>query len=271
MIEISGVVITKNAEGLIADCLDSLSFCNEIIVIDSDSDDRTREIAEKMGAKVFVFSSGDFSESRNFGLRKTSGKWILYVDADERIDEKLKKSITHLIVSSDRGQQLNGYFLKRKNFYFGFLKKNEWPYIEHLERVFRKDSLEGWYGRLHESPKVKGNIGTLEGYLLHYTHRNLSSMVKKTIEWSKIEAELRYKSGHPKMTWWRFPRVMLTAFFDSYIRQGGWKIGVIGLIESMYQSFSIFITYARLWEMQEKLPARNATQSVAGGKMKNEK
>jgi len=59
------------------------------------------------------------------------------------------------------------------------------------------------------------------------------------------------------MSWWRFPRVMLTAFFDSYIRQGGWKIGTAGLIESMYQSFSIFVTYARLWEMQEKLKIKN--------------
>ena len=82
-------------------------------------------------------------------------------------------------------------------------------------------------------------------------------MVNKTLAWSKIDAELRFKSGHPRMTWWRFPRVMLTAFFDSYIKQGGWKVGTIGLIESLYQSYSIFITYARLWEMQNKLKIKN--------------
>ena len=121
-----------------------------------------------------------------------------------------------------------------------------------MERVFRKENLRGWKGKLHETPIIDGAIGDLDGFLLHYTHRDLTSMVNKTIEWSKIEAETRFKANHPKITWWRFPRVMLTAFFDSYIRQGGWKVGTIGLIESMYQSYSIFVTYARLWEMQTK-------------------
>ena len=105
---------------------------------------------------------------------------------------------------------------------------------------------------LHESAKIKGTVGRLSGELLHFTHRNLDSMLQKTIEWSEIEAQLRINAHHPTMTWWRFLRVMLTAFYDSYIRQKGWKVGVVGIIEAMYQSFSMFITYARLWEMQQK-------------------
>ena len=245
MIKISGIIITKNAENIIADCLDSLLFCDEIVVIDNSSSDRTGEIANKMGAKVFDRSSDDFSDLRNFGLEKASGEWIVYVDADEKVTKELAADIKNKTAH----ENFSAFKVKRKNFYFGV---HEWPYIEHLEKVFKKDKLEGWYGRLHESPKVKGEIGELEGYLLHYTHRDLSSMVQKTIEWSKIEAELRFKAGHPKMTWWRFPRVMLTSFFDSYIKQNGWKAGTVGLIESMYQSFSAFITYARLWEIQQK-------------------
>lgn len=252
MIKISGIVITKNAEEIIADCLDSLSFCDEIIVVDNISEDRTKEIAGRMGAKIFECSSEDFSELRNFGLTKANGEWVLYVDADERATDELGKVIRHLITDNGRVEKLNGYLLKRKNFYFGSSLKNEWPYIERLERLFKKNKLEGWYGKLHESPRVKGEIGELDGYLLHYTHKDLRSMLAKTIKWSEIEAELRYKSGHPRISWWRFPRVMLTAFLDSYIRQGGWKVGTVGLIESLYQSYSIFITYARLWEMQKK-------------------
>ena len=250
MIKISGIVITKNAENLIADCLDSLSFCSEIVVVDNVSSDRTRDIAEKMGAKVIEYSSDDFADMRNMGMKKAMGEWLLYVDADERVTSALREEI---IKSTNNPTNKNvGFRIKRKNFYFGSAKQNEWPFIERLERLFKKDNLEGWYGKLHESPKIRGEIGELDGYLFHYTHRDLSSMVKKTIEWSKIEAELRYKNGHPKMTWWRFPRVMATAFLDSYIRQGGWKIGAVGLIESIYQSYSIFVTYARLWEMQQK-------------------
>ena len=255
MIKISGIVITKNAENLIADCLDSLSFCSEIVVVDNASSDRTRDISEKMGAKVIEYSSDDFADMRNMGMKKAMGEWLLYVDADERVTSALREEI---IKSTNNPTNKNvGFRIKRKNFYFGSAKQNEWPYVERLERLFKKDSLKEWYGQLHESPNVKGEIGELDGYLFHYTHRDLSSMVKKTIEWSKIEAELRYKNGHPKMTWWRFPRVMVTAFLDSYIRQGGWKVGTVGLIESMYQSFSIFVTYARLWEMQEKLKMKN--------------
>lgn len=255
MIKISGIVITKNAENLIADCLDSLFFCDEIVIVDSKSEDRTREIAEKMGAKVFVHNFQDFSEARNYGLEKAAGEWVIYVDSDERVTKELASSIKckalgiPLHSEASENNNFSAFRIKRKNFYFG---NHEWPCIEHLERLFKKNKLEGWHGKLHESPRVNGEIGELDGYLFHYTHRDLSSMVKKTIEWSKIEAELRYKNGHPKMTWWRFPRVMITAFLDSYVRQGGWKIGAVGLIESMYQSYSIFVTYARLWELQQK-------------------
>ncbi len=252
MILISAVIIARNEEDMIADCLDSVSFCDEVLVVDNGSLDNTREIAERTGAKVFELETEDFSKLRNYGLQKAMGKWILYVDADERVTGELKKAIMYLTGNNDRGQQLNGYFVKRKNFYFGSAKQNEWPHIERIERLFKKDSLKGWKGKIHESPIVDGEIGSLDGFLLHYTHRNLTSMLEKTIEWSKIEAELRFKSGHPKMRWWRFSRVMLVAFFDSYIRQGGWKVGTIGLIEGMYQSFSIFVTYSRLWEMQKK-------------------
>ncbi len=120
-----------------------------------------------------------------------------------------------------------------------------------MERLFWKDSLIKWKGKVHESPVVSGSVGILNEPLLHYTHRTLDEMVNKTNEWSATEAKLRYEAGHPPVVWWRFIRVMFTAFSDSYFIQGGWKAGVTGLIESIYQSFSIFITYAKLWELQE--------------------
>ena len=199
-----------------------------------------------MGAKVFVLKSSSFSELRNFGSQEAKGEWILYVDADERLARKLESEIKNKILE----ENFSAYRIKRKNFYLG---NNEWPYIEKIERLFKKDQLREWAGQLHESPVVHGRIGDLDGYLLHYTHRDLTSMLEKTIDWSRIEAELRLNKGHPKMTWWRFPRVMLSSFFDYYLRQGGWRLGTVGLIESIYQAFSIFITYARLWEMQNKL------------------
>ncbi len=246
MKKITGIVLTKNEENMIADCLDSISFCSEIIVIDTDSTDNTTEIARRMGARIVTDSSKDFAKKRDLGLDKASYPYLLYVDADERVSKELRESILKIV---EKDAKVDAWEVQRINYYLG---KHEWPKKESFLRFFKKSSLVAWEGRLHETAKVSGIIGKLDGELHHYTHRNLSSMLKKTIEWSEVEARLRYDAKHPKMTWWRFLRVMITAFYDSYIRQKGWKVGVIGLIESMYQSFSMFVTYARLWEMQQK-------------------
>lgn len=228
--------------------MDSVSFCDEIIVIDNNSVDRTPDLTKHLGAKVFQLKTSDFSKKRNLGLQKAKGKWVFYVDDDERVSQELVLSIKNQVLSADKNK-FAAYKVKRKNFYLG---KNEWPTIETHMRLFDKKKLKQWVGRLHETPTVEGDVSELDGFLLHFTHRDLNQMVKKTIEWSKIEAELRLKANHPKMSEWRFFRVMVTAFYDSFIKQRGYKAGTAGLIESIYQSYSIFITYARLWEMQNK-------------------
>ena len=253
MSKISAIIIARNEEDRIADCLDSISFCDEIIVVDGGSEDRTVDIAKRIGAKVFIYKTDNFSQLRNFGLEKAKGDWVLYIDADERVSDSLRENIKYQI-SNIKYRDIVAYKIMRKNFYLG---NHEWPYVEKLERLFRRDMLKRWKGRLHESPIIDGKVGVLDGFLLHYTHRDIVSMLDKTIEWSKVEAELRFKSGHPKIVWWRFFRVMVTAFLNSYLKEGGWKVGTVGLIESMYQAFSIFITYARLWEMQNKFKNQN--------------
>ena len=251
---ISAIVIAKNEEDMITDCLKSISFCDEIIVIDNDSKDKTADISKKMGAKVFKDKAEDFSDLRNLGLKKASSEWILYVDADERISPELKEEIQSKVLSGKYKQDVAAFRIKRKNFYLG---DYGWPHIEKMERLFKKESLKSWIGKLHESPIVDGEISEFDHFLIHHTHKDLTSMVNKTIEWSKTEAELRFDKNHPKITWWRFPRVMISAFINSYIMEEGWKVGTAGLVESIYQAFSIFITYARLWEMQNKLKIKN--------------
>lgn len=248
MKNISVVILTRNAEDLIADCMDSVSFCDEVIVIDDYSTDRTAELAKLLGASVYPYSSESFAKKRNLGLKKAKGRWILYLDADERVSPELARAIQSVL---ERKKDIYAaYRVNRKNFYLG---NHEWPAMEKLERLFKKSKFEEWYGELHESPRVNGDIGDLdEGYIRHYTHQDLTSMLNKTIQWSKIEAELRFHANHPYMSWWRFFRVIMTAFYDSYVRQKGYKAGTAGLIESMYQGFSMFITYARLWELQQQ-------------------
>ena len=125
--KISGVVIAKNEEEMIADCLDSIAFCDEVFVVDNESTDRTAEIAERMGAKVRKIAADDFSKLRNFGLKQATGDYILYIDSDERVSGELRKNILNSLDA-----QTVAYKLRRQNFYLG---KNPWPKIEQIERI----------------------------------------------------------------------------------------------------------------------------------------
>lgn len=243
---LSAVIIARNEEKNIVDCIESIKFFDEIIVVDNNSSDLTVDLAKKNGAKVISEKFTDFSQQREAGFKHAKGDWIFYIDADERVTEKLKESILLVVKNKDSKEV---YKLKRKNFYFG---KYEWKFYAEIERLFKKDALKGWFGEIHESPNFIGNVGLLSGFLDHYTHNDLTSMMNKTIKWSDTEAKIRFDANHPKMSWWRFPRVMITSFLTYYISQKGYKLGTAGLVESMFQSYSTFITYAKLWEMQEK-------------------
>ncbi len=243
---LTAIIIAKNESEVIANALESVKFCDEIIVVDNNSSDNTPLVAQKFGAKVISEKTSNFSELRNFGKESSKSDFILYIDADEVVSTELRESILRVINSLNFS---DAYKIKRKNFYLG---KNEWKREEKMERLFYKPNFLGWSGSIHESPNVNGKIAELDGYLLHFTHRNLSQMLLKTIEWSDVEAKIRFDSNHPRMSWWRFPRVMLTTFINYYLMQKGYRLGSIGLIESIYQSYSTFITYAKLWEIQVK-------------------
>lgn len=245
--KLSAIIIARNEQARIARCLLSLSWADEIVVVDNGSTDNTRKIAKDHGAIVVPAGDiRDFAKLHNLGKEKAQGEWLLYVDVDEIVSDELAKEIKEAV--SSQQSAISGYEIRRKNYYLGY----PWPGDEYILRLMRKDALREWYGKLHETARVNGAIGRLTGPMLHDTHRTLEEMVAKTNEWSQAEAILRFRAGHPPVVWWRFIRVMLTAFLDSFIRQGGWRAGVVGWIESIYQSFSMFITYAKLWELQQK-------------------
>jgi glycosyltransferase involved in cell wall biosynthesis len=242
--KLSAIIIAKNEEKRIAKCLESVAFADERIVVDNGSTDKTVDIARNKGAKIFEAKDRDFSSIRQLGLREATGKWVLYIDADEEVSAELQKEIKRVIGSPGS----TAYFIKRDTFYLGY----HWPYQDKVERLFLKTSLRGWHGALHETPLYAGDIGFLDSPLVHRTHRTLEEMVAKTNEWSALEAQLRLAAYHPPVVWWRLIRVMITGFCRSFFTQDGWRAGTVGWIESIYQAFSMFITYAKLWELQQK-------------------
>lgn len=246
---ISTIILTNNSADVLEDCLRSLGdFSDEIILIDSRSTDKTVEIGKKYNAKIVEHPLISFADQRNIGLDHARGEWLIYVDTDERLTPEFKKEALEKIKSHDENGNNAGYFIRRKTFYFG----RDYHLTDRVQRLFYKKKFKEWYGKVHETPKVNGEFDTINSPIEHYTHRTLEQMVEKTNKWSDFEAELRFKAHHPKMSWWRFPRVMITESFKSYFGQKGWRNGTDGFIESIYQGYSMFITYAKLWELQNK-------------------
>lgn len=247
---ISAVVLTKNEEDRIRACLESLKWVDEIIVVDSGSADKTLDIARKYTDKVFEVKSDDFSELRNKGMEKASGDWVFYVDSDERVLKELREEIGEIISQPKN----SAYAISRINIIFGE-RVTYGPYKKDwMIRLFKKADFEGWQGLVHEYGKFKGSLGYTKNSFIHLTHRSLEHFILKSLDWSKIDAKLRFESGHPKMTKWRFLRILTTESFNQLIKRQGLFGGTVGVVDSALQVFSFFITYIRLWEMQQPKP-----------------
>jgi len=247
--KISVIIIAKNEERMIEDCLKSIgSWANEIVVVDSGSTDKTLDICKKYNCNIFKSSKDSFSSWRNLGKEKSVFSWIFYLDADERMTDGLKKEITDTV----NNPKFFAYVIPRRNFYLGKEVHFGGSYPDYVKRLFKKDKLKKWVGKLHEEPLFEGELGYLKEPMIHITHRDLSSMVDKTSNWSKIEAGLLYKADHPPVVGWRILRIMFTEFWYRVVKLKGWRDGTVGWIEAIFQVFSRFITYARLWEMQNK-------------------
>jgi len=248
--KISAIVITKNEEEKISECLESLkSLADEMIVVDTGSTDKTNEIARKKGARIIKTTKGSYSDWRNKGARKAEGDWLLYVDADERVTPLLRKEILEKVGSYS---DVALYAIPRRNIILGREMKHGGWWPDYVKRLMRKNAFKKWEGDLHENPIVEGKMEHLKNPLVHLKHNKLSEMVEKTNKWSKVEARLLLESGHPRMTWWRFFRIMATELWYRLFRLRGFLDGTEGVIYSIYQMWSKFITYGKLWEMQSK-------------------
>lgn len=230
-IVLMGGVVDQN---LLKKCLDSISWCDEIIKVD------TKGIA------------GSFSEWRNEGAKRANGKWLLYIDTDEEVTPLLRKEVESQITNSKL--QFSAFAIPRKNKLLGHTMRwgGWWP--DYVLRLIKKNKLKGWFGELHEQPLVGGEVGKLKNPILHDSHRSIGEMVEKTNKWSEVEAKLLYESGHPKMNVVRFCSAAFREFWYRGIVKLGFLDGTVGVIEIIYQVYSRLITYSKLWEKQMQIP-----------------
>lgn len=250
---LSAVILTKNEEEMLADCLTSVKWADEIIIVDDKSVDGTVETARKFGARVFVHRRQDFARQREFGAKHALGDWLLYLDADERITEELRKEIKEEIENPGNFKAFQ--ILRKHNLLGKWMKHGGWSF-DYQVRLIKKDKLISWQGEIHESPKVNGPIGRFKNPLVHFGHRSLEKGVEKTIEWSRIEARLMLEANHPKVRIYHLIKVPLVEFTRRFFLKTGFRDGTGGFIEAAVQSFNKFFTYANLWALQNKIEGK---------------
>ena len=247
------IVLAGNEAKIIKDCLKSASFADEIVLVLANSNDDTKKIAKSLKLPLKIVETTDeynrnFSKWRNIGYKAATGDWLLYLDADERITPKLQAEILSTI---NTPQSLTYFVIPRANHYLGKRVRFGGSYPDYVKRLYLKKKFSGYQGYLHEEPVIKGDFGYLKNDLLHFTHRDLTSMLQKTTVWTDMEAQALFDDNHPPVVWWRFPRMMLTKFWQRLIKEQMWRDGIVGWISVIFEVFDTFIIYARLWEKQE--------------------
>ena len=247
-INLTAVILTKNNQEEIKNCLDKLSFCDEIVVVDDYSSDKTVEIAENLGAKVFQRKlDNDFSAQRNFGLEKASGRWVLFIDSDERVEEELAKEIAKF--TNNFLNDFSGYSLIRKDYFLGKSLKSTEAGRKKILRLAQKEAGK-WERFVHEEWKIKGKVGLLKNPLLHYPHKNLDDFISQINFYSTLHAQANLKEGKRsnlfKIIFW--PKAK---FIENWIIKGGYKDGMYGFVISLIMSFHSFLAWSKLWLWQK--------------------
>jgi glycosyltransferase involved in cell wall biosynthesis len=239
----------KNEEDIISDCLTGLKFANEIIVLDQGSTDKSVAIAKKFTNKVYETSIEDFATNRTKLKELATNDWILYVDADERIGPGLISEINKVI----KEDKFSYFYIPRKNFVLGKRIKHGGWWPDFAPRLFKKNDLIKWEGKIHESPLVKGQSANFKNALEHFTARTVTLMLNKSIRWAKIEAELYHKHNNPKVTILKVIKASSTEFIYRYIIKKAFLDGTIGLIESIFQALHKAMIFIYLWEIQNQV------------------
>lgn len=243
---ISVFIIAYNEEKIIAQCLEKLSWANEIVVVDSGSTDNTVAICEKFGAKVIYNKFINFGIQKQFALNQTANNWVLSLDADEVLSDELINEIQNLNLSGD----YKGYFIPRTHIFlhkvFKFGSENKKPILRFFDKTYGK-FIES---KVHEVIEVDGKLGTLKNEMLHYTVFDITTAVQKQMKYSALSGELLYEKGK-KASMFKAIIKFPFEFIRVYLIQLNFLNGYQGFIWSMMAAFGSFLKYAKLYDLHQ--------------------
>lgn len=248
MLPISVVVLTANEEENIKRCLKSISWSDDVILIDHSSD-KTVEIAKKEIQPQYLqviheSSDTDFAHLRKRGLELARNLWVLFVDADEEVSVTLRDEIARSVESN----VCVGYYLNRQDFFLGkWLRYGETGSIR-LLKLGRKDA-GVWRRSVHEVWDIKGPTITLREPLLHFPHPTIAEFIDRIDRWTTLDAQT-FKISGKRSTWWKIIMYPTAKFFQNYFIRFGILDGMPGLIFAILMSFHSFLTRAKLYFLQ---------------------
>ncbi len=246
---VSAVLITKNAAGQLADCLASVAFCDEIIVVDSGSDDGTAEIAGRHGARVIQSEWRGFGPQKQFAIEQASHDWVLCIDADERVSERLRESI----LAALSAPAVSAYRFPRCNRFMGRYLRHGEGYPDWSLRFFDRRHARWSADAVHEKVLTEAEIGTLAGDLLHDTAETLDSYLAKQNRYTTLAAEAALAVGHRASVVQLLVSPVLR-FIKFYLLRRGFLDGVPGLVHILIGCQNSFIKYAKMLAMQGDRP-----------------
>ena len=241
---LSVIITTFNEEVNIADCIESVMWADEIIVVDSFSKDRTVEIAQRYPVQLLQREYFGSAAQKNWALDRVKHPWVLIVDADERVPPELAGEILRTLASDP---QVNGYYIKRENLFIDRVIEHSGWSTDKVIRLFRTEKGRYPNRRVHADLSIEGPTPLLENPFLHYTFRSFDQYFDKFLNYAEWGAAQAFREGRSVgvleiagRPLWRFIR--------TYVVQLGFLDGLHGLVLCTLQAFGVFLKYARLWE-----------------------
>jgi glycosyltransferase involved in cell wall biosynthesis len=244
MKKLSIIILTYNEELYIADAIKSASFADEIIVLDSYSTDATEEIASRLGAKVIFRKFDNYSVQRNHAISFATGDWILFLDADERISEKLQIEIRKSIESN----KFDTYKIWFPHF---FMNRFLFHYTDKVVRLMKNTNLI-FENEVHEKLNIKSKPGVLKNYMIHYTYKGLLPFISKKDKYAWFQAKICADKGK-KVTLFVLYFKPFYRFFHTYIIKRVYLDGVPGLAAAAIDAYGVFSRYAKMMLIEKDL------------------
>ncbi|MDI6767734.1 MAG: glycosyltransferase family 2 protein [Bacteroidota bacterium] len=245
--KLSVIVITHNEEHNIVDCLQSVSWANEIIIVDSQSTDRTVDLARQFTQKIFITEWKGFAAAKNLALQRTSNEWVLSLDADERVTPELSLEINRVII--DDSNKFVGFEVARRAYFLGkWIKHCGW-YPGYVTRLFKRSAVRFKELRVHEKLEVSGNVGKLKNDILHFTDDTLFQYLEKFNRYTALAAEDLTDRGKRSSFFDLLIRPPYL-FIKMFILRRGFLDGMHGFVLSLLSANYVFVKYAKLREKQ---------------------